>query len=98
MLWLEAASVFFMQKFRQKIYWRYLTYPQVQIWQMHFSSATEAFLEAASLAEDGFFEAATAAPAAPAAAAAASGLEAVFVCILHCYFFSFFNKSILVSC
>ena len=97
MLWLEAASVFFMQKLRQKIYWRYLTYPQVQIWQMHFSSATEAFLEAASLAEDGFFEAATAAPAAPAAAAA-SGLEAVFVCILHCYFFSFFNKSILVSC
>ena len=91
MLWLEAASVFFMQKLRQKIYWRYLTYPQVQIWQMHFSSATEAFLEAASLAEDGFFEAATAAPAAPAAApAVASGLEAVFVCILHCYFFSFF--------
>ena len=97
MLWQKAASVFFMQKLRQKIYWRYLTYPQVQIWQMHFSSATEAFLEAASLAEDGFFEAATAAPAAPAAAAA-SGLEAVFVCILHCYFFSFFNKSILVSC
>ena len=58
---------------------------------MHFSSATEAFLEAASLAEDGFFEAATAAPAAPAAElAAASGLEAVFVCILHCYFFFFF--------
>jgi hypothetical protein len=66
---------------------------------MHFSSATEAFLEAASLAEDGFFEAATAAPAAPAAPAAASGLEAVFVCILHYYFlFFFFNKSILVSC
>ena len=58
-----------------KIYWRsiLLTYPQVQIWQMHFSSAaTEAFLEAAaSLAEDGFF-----------AAAPASGLEAVLVCIL----------------
>ena len=50
-------------------------------------------MEAASLAEDGFFEAATAAPAAPALAApaAASGLEAVFVCILHCLFlFSFF--------
>ena len=89
MLWLEAASVFFMQKLRQKIYWRYLTYPQVQIWQMHFSSATEAFLEAASLAEDGFFEAATAAPAAPAATAA-SGLEAVFVCILHYYFLFLF--------
>ena len=58
---------------------------------MHFSSATEAFLEAASLAEDGFFEAATAAPAAPAATAA-SGLEAVFVCILHCYFLFFFEQ------
>ena len=90
MLWLEAASVFFMQKLRQKIYWRYLTYPQVQIWQMHFSSATEAFLEAASLAEDGFFEAATAAPASLAAPAAASGLEAVFVCILHYYFLFLF--------
>jgi hypothetical protein len=51
----------------------HLCRPQVQIWQMHFSSAaTEAFLEAAaSLAEDGFF-----------AAAPASGLEAVLVCIL----------------
>ena len=29
------------------------TYPQVQIWQMHFSSTVEAFLESEA-AEDGF--------------------------------------------
>ena len=48
-----------------------MSYPQVQIWQIHFSSALEVFFP--SPAEEGFFP-------------AASDLEAVLVFIFSCFY------------